>query len=171
MSRRGKFRLTAPKNWLRKKYAARQSQSLPISIPLKRLPQLSLDQLCCDLESQILPMWIYLRNPNDTKVQVCKMDSSCRGRPPKVVVCLEIEESMEWTIYVWSKKLDPSSYPMLRTHPLKIRCVNDVLSILKTVDGSTICMGNNDEKDDPIVNGHKGIFNDAMGKATYYVCY
>ena len=101
MSGRRKFRLTAPKNWLRKKYAKRQNQSLPVSIPLERLPQLGLDQVCRDLESQMLPMWIYLRNPNDTKVQVCKMDT---GHPPTVLVCLEIEESMNWTLFVLSKK-------------------------------------------------------------------
>ena len=167
MSGRRKFRLTAPKNWLRKKYAARQCQSLPVSIPLERLSQLSLDRLCCDLETQSIPLWVYHRNPNDTKVQVCKMDSSCQGHPPKVVVCLEIQENMEWAMYIWSKKLDPSSHPILCSHPSKIRCVSDVLSLLKTVDGCTVCVGSNDEKFDPIVKDHKGIFNDPMGKAMY----
>ena len=41
-------------------------------------------------------------------------------------------------------------------------------TILNSVDGYTICMGNN-EKFDPIVKGHKEIFNDPMGKATAYV--
>ena len=74
-----KFRLTAPKNWLRRKYASRHPpQLLSVSIPLEKLP--------CFSELRLL--------------QLCRMKSGYDGGPPKVSMCVEIKENLEWSVYV-----------------------------------------------------------------------
>ena len=95
---RRKFRLTAPKNWLRKKYAVRPQshQPLTVSIPLERLQHF--DELRFSLESQPISGWKLVCSANP--LQLCKMDSGVDGGPPKVTVCVEIRECLEWSLYM-----------------------------------------------------------------------
>ena len=157
-----KFRLSTPKNWLRRKYAARQSasQSFSVSIPLEKLPCFS--ELRLSLESQPIPDWNLVSSAN--ALQLCWMESGCNGRPPKVSVCMVVQENLEWSVYVWSKKLNVFSHPLLCSHPTKIRSVYDVLSLLKIIERCTICKRNDDDKFDPLICRHQWVFNDPMGK-------
>ena len=83
--------------------------------------------------------------------------------PPKVSLCVEIRGNLEWSVYVWSKKLDNASHPLLCSQLIKLRSV-DVRSLLKVIEGCKICKGNDDDKFDPLVSKHKGVFNDPMSK-------
>ena len=156
-----KFRLSTPKNWLRRKYAARQStsQSFSVSIPLEKLPCFS--ELRLSLESRPFPDWNLVSSAN--ALQLCQMESGSNGGPPKVSVCMEIQENLEWSVYVWSKKLNVLEHPLFCSHPTEIRSVDDFRSLLKIIERCTICKGNDDDKFDPLVRRHKGVFNDPMG--------
>ena len=126
---RRKFQLSTPKNWLRRKYAARQSasQSFSISIPLEKLPCFS--ELHLSLEFQPIPHWNLVCSANT--LQLCRMESGCNGGPPKVSMCTDIQENLQWSVYVWSKKLNVLAHPFLCSYPTKIRSVKDVESLLK----------------------------------------
>ena len=156
-----KFRLTAPKNWLRKKYAARQSQPLSVE-QSEQLPCFS--ELRLNLESQKIPDWNLVVCGSANTLQLCRMESGYDSGPPKVSTCVEIKESLEWSVYVWSKKLDIASHPLLCSRLTKLRSVDDVRSLLTFIDGCKICKGNDDDKFDPLICKHKGAFNDPMGK-------
>lgn len=160
-----KFRLTAPKNWLRRKYAARPQSPeplvLPVSISLEKLPSFS--ELRLSLESHPIPDWKVVCGSANT-LQLCRMENSHDSGPPKVSLCVEIRENLEWSVYVWSKKLDNASHPLLCSQLIKLRSVDDVRSLLKVIEGCKICKGNDDDKFDPLVSKHKGVFNDPMGK-------
>ena len=118
-----KFRLTAPKNWLRRKYAAKQSpQPLSVSIPFEKLP--CFNELHLSLESQPIPDWKVVCSTN--MLQLCRMKSGYCDGPPKVSMCVEIKENLEWSVYVWSKKLDNALHPLHCSHQTKLKSVNDV---------------------------------------------
>lgn len=137
-----KFRLTAPKNWLRRKYAARPQspEPLPVSISLETLLP-SFSELRSSLESHPIPDWILVCGSAYT-LQLCRMENGHDSGPPKVSVCVEIRENLEWSVYVWSKKLDNASHPLLCSQLIKLRSVDDVQSLLKVIEGCKICKGN-----------------------------
>lgn len=120
-------------------------QSLSVSIPLEKLPCFS--ELRVSLESQPIPDWSLVCNANT--LQLCRMESGCNGGPPKVYLCMEIKENLEWSLYVWSKRLNVLAHPLLCSHPTKMRSIDDVQSLLKFIERCTICKGNDDDKFDP----------------------
>ena len=135
-------------------------QPLSVSISFDKLPCFS--ELRLSLESQPIPDWKVVRSAN--ALQLCRMESGCGDGPPKVSICLEVKENLEWSVYVWSKKLNNALHPLLRSQPTKIKSVDGVQSLLKVIEGCTICRGNDDDKFDSLVRKHKGAFNDPMGK-------
>ena len=71
------------------------------------------------LESQPFPDWNLVISAN--ALQLCQMESGSNGGPPKVSVCMEIQENLEWSVYVWSKKLNVLEHPLFCSHPTEIR--------------------------------------------------
>ena len=126
-------------------YAARQSQPLSVD-QSEQLPCFS--ELHLNLESQTIPDWNLVCGSANT-LQLYRMESGYDSGPPKVSTCVEIKESLEWSVYVWSKKPDIASHPLLCSQLTKLRSV-DVRSLLTFIDGCKICKGN-DDKFDPLI--------------------
>lgn len=94
MSRR-KFRLTAPKNWERKKYA--KPESLLVSIPLGLLQPTTLNELC----TVALPSkWSFIPFGEDSTLRLCKMDPTSFDHPVKVFMTIEVRATLEWIMFI-----------------------------------------------------------------------
>ena len=73
MSRR-KFRLTASKNWKRRKYA--KPESLVVSIPLSVKAPTVIDDPC---KLALPPRWSFATTESDSEIRVCKIEASLSG--------------------------------------------------------------------------------------------
>lgn len=90
-----------------------------------------------------------------------------------IACSLAIDSEMKWTIRVGVSAcavLEESA--LLHGYPPIIGCFEQVIQILKRVDGSAYCVGSSNAKFTGLVDRHKGIFKDGLGKHTFdYTCY
>ena len=101
MSRR-KFRLTAPKNWERKKYGGHaepepESESLVVSIPLSICSPTTIDRLH---HVQLISSWNFAPTEDSSTLLVCKIEAGSFGSPVKVYATIEVRSTMEWTLFM-----------------------------------------------------------------------
>jgi hypothetical protein len=162
MSRR-KFRLTAPKNWERKKYA--KPESLVVSIPLGVRAPTVIDDL---RKLALPPRWSFATTEDDSEIRICKIEASSSGCPAKIYATIEVRSTLDWTMFIYSHELQPRFHPELSSLPNPIQHADDLVSLTHCVDSCTLCVGNNDEAFIPLVERRKGDFRDPSGNCTCY---
>lgn len=69
-----------------------------------------------------------------------------------------------WVLRVGESLCELKNCPFLKECPAQFCCINDVLKVLSTLDGSKKCIGNDDEKFEKVAAVHKGVFKDKSGK-------
>ena len=62
------------------------------------------------------------------------------------------------------KEINKEDCDMLSEYPCVLGCVDDVLLLLKRIDGSSLCVGNSDDRFSELVDAHKGKLLDKYGK-------
>ena len=77
---------------------------------------------------------------------------------------LVIAPDFTWSIYVGSNLIDPQQCQLLRTVSIKLKGVDVVVKLFLSLDQSSFCFGNSDEKFTGINNCHKGCFISKAGK-------
>ena len=75
---------------------------------------------------------------------------------------MTINTDMSWEASVQGHKL-LSRCDMFSSLPQVVRTVSDIKTVLHYVDSCSICMGNGDEKFEPLVSSRKGNFMDTSG--------
>ena len=75
-----------------------------------------------------------------------------------------INGDMSWEATVLGTKLLPSS-ETFSSLPQVVRVVADIETVLNFVNSCSVCVGNPDEKYEPLVSCSKGKFMDSSGKA------
>lgn len=74
---------------------------------------------------------------------------------------IKIKEDRSWTINIMGITQEPRYLPSFAGHSHIISSVADLKAIVDTVNQSSICCGNNDEKYEEL---RKGIFMNQSGK-------
>jgi len=78
-----------------------------------------------------------------------------------LVVTVNVD--LSWEATVLGIKLLPCS-SVFSALPQVIKAVTDIEAVLNFVDSCTLCMGNDDEKFEPLVSSREGRFMDINGK-------
>ena len=171
---RRKLRFDQRKNYERKKYG------LHIRIPLKKLkkptklvvslpiavysstPVPELSVLYSRLKHTITPGWSLAHTARSSlvlyKLQLLSSDL------PSVTFSICIDEECRWRLMLGDKEINKEDCDMLSKYPCVLGCVDDVLLLLKGIDGSSLCVGNSDDRFSELVDARKGKFLDKYGK-------
>lgn len=79
---------------------------------------------------------------------------------PMVTVSIVISDTLTWSIHMGSIPILPSHLPAV---PTKLTYHHQLANLLLTLDSSTLCIGNPDEKYMSLVEGHHGKLYDQTG--------
>ena len=115
---------------------------------------------CMDLAD-----WTML--PRDEQLKICKFDYS--KHQPSIVCCVEVQSSLEWTLYVRSVRIEASNISALSIVPAKVFTVGDIQNLLHAIDGCVICSGNEYDTFAPLVDARSGILRDISGMLCMYM--
>ena len=69
----------------------------------------------------------------------CKLHTSCNApcSPPVVSVSLQVFCDFTWSAFLYGKKLDPISTPLIKDMPVKLTNVQHISQFLTTIDFNT----------------------------------
>ena len=101
----------------------------------------------------------------DERLQICKFDYS--NHQPSIVCCVEVQSSLEWTLYVRSVRIEASNISSLSIIPAKFFTISDVQNLLHAIDGCVICPANEYDTFAPLINARNGVLKDISGR--YFV--
>ena len=76
---------------------------------------------------------------------------------------LRIHADLSWKVLLLGQSIS-TTCPMLLDLPQTLSSVLDVEVVLKALDTSTVCLGNDDAKFSHLAKSHAGTFMDASGK-------
>jgi len=82
----------------------------------------------------------------------------------QICLSIKIEEDGSWTINIMGIIQEPRHLPIFAGHLHVISSVADLKAIVDTVNQSSICCGNNDEKYEELISSRKRIFMNQSGK-------
>ena len=94
---------------------------------------------------------------------LCKVVSSPTPVREDVHFSLRIHANLSWKVLLLGQSIS-TTCPMLLHLPQALSSVLDVEVVLKALDTSTVCLGNDDAKFSDLANSHAGTFMDASGK-------
>ena len=156
---------------------------LKISIPKDMLLVSSINELSCRLQTMavvpkgeynyvhvkllvlslflIILGWITLPTQSSCRQCFVRCEEDILGNF-QVSLSVTINPDMSWEASVQGHKLLPSC-GVFSSLPQVVRTVSDIKTVLHYVDSCCICVGNDDEKFEPLVSSRKGNFMDSSG--------
>ena len=117
------------------------------------------------LVSSLLLGWITPSTQSSNRQCFIKCEEDKSGNF-QLSLSVTINTNMSWEASVQSHKL-LSSCDVFSSLPQVVQTVSDMKTVLHYVDSCAICIGNNDEKFEPLVSSRKGNFMDSSGM---YIC-
>lgn len=76
---------------------------------------------------------------------------------------LRISSDFSWTLLLLGQSIEPTTCQMLMQLPEVLCTVKNVKAVIRALDGSSICIGNNDGKFLDLLKSRKGTFKDQHG--------
>ena len=147
MGRRG-FRLSAPKDWVRRKYQQPGNLVIKISRCLADAVLFVAQVRLCDLKG-----WNLVHASVSEGVRMCKLDS--KGQSTEVVMTLNIVDSRS-TLLIKSK-----IEPIFSGKP--ITSIPELHSLLDELNTFTLCPGIETERFSSLIEKHNGTFHGTNG--------
>ena len=169
-----KRRLHHGKNYERKKYGLqvripfkmlKRPDRLLVSLPIasfSSVPVQELNVLHSRLTLTVPPAWS-LGEITSSLLVLYKMQL-LSSNVPSVTFSLCITDEYQWKLVLGGKEINKEYCEILNKHPCTLRCVDDVLLVLKDIDTSQLCGGNSDDRFSELVDARKGKFVDVDGK-------
>lgn len=128
-------------------------------------PQSSWETLCTSIKGADLGKWSYISTIGTDGITLCKFTAS---NPPTVVMTVNILSSSttdsNWNLHVGHTCLPREQVLSL---PATIFSMSDVYTILKGIDQCNLCAGSSDKKFAPLIELHKGSFQDQYGECNF----
>jgi len=152
------------------KYSQAKS-SLPLSLPLSAYltaPVSDLNLLYHRISTQKLPDgWIThsFKQSDDGSLflsSVPAIDSSTLIATTTFVV--KVDRDLKWSLSYHGILVQNNQCDVLSVIPPKVSCVQDILTLLNTIQNSRMCSGNSVEDFEQIVEQHGGAFKDTKGQ-------
>lgn len=110
--------------------------------------------------------WIDQSSESDECVRLCKLKNLPleSNQPVVVELCLVVHTDGSWSVYACNCCLQSSSCKLLENIPdcMTPECLP---SVVKLLDGCSICVGNPDEQYCELAKSRKGVLKDSSGKA------
>ena len=109
--------------------------------------------------------WINQTSGIDQCIRVCKLKNQPleSNEPVVVELCLVVKTDGSWSVYSRGCCLGASSCQLLANVPAHL--ISETLpSVVKLLDGCSICMGNPEEEYCELAKSRKGSFKDSSGK-------
>ena len=94
---------------------------------------------------------------------ICKVMSSPTSMREDIYFSLRIHTDLSWKVLLLGQCIS-TTCPMLLDLPQALFSLLDVEVVLKALDASMICIGNDDAKFSDLAKSHEGTFMDASGK-------
>ena len=105
----------------------------------------------------------------DEQLQICKFDYS--NHQPSIVCCVEVQSSLEWTLYVRSVRIEASNISSLSIIPIKVFTISDVQNLLHAIDECVICPANEYGTFAPLIDARNGVLKDISGRLSSITVY
>lgn len=159
-----KLRFDVRKNYERKK-AKQQTLSLLVRLPLevytKRILT-NLSELHRRLHQFSLPPeWEYMTTYRDEKLEVMTIR--------KAALAIKVQENLQWQILVQDIILSQQCCKLFNDYSARLDNIDVVVKVVTSLEKSTFCIGNGDEKFNTVRLQCNGIFKSKSG--TFVISY
>lgn len=140
--------------------------SFPVTSSYQEGPVQSLSHLqarLAQVPDVLPPEWINLTqsHPISDKVILAKFSLHALLGAPAFVIT--IDERLTWTLSCFGNPVEKQECRLLQSTPNKLTCVQDVITLLCTINDSRLCSGNVATDFQDAVNSSNGIFRDNAG--------
>ena len=106
--------------------------------------------------------WVDLTSGGEQLVTLSKLQHY-PGKPVQSSHTLQINSDFTWNVYVHGHLAQRSQCSLLSDVPERLQCKEDFNSLFAAVCDSNVCIGNPDERFEPLKVERKGVFKNANG--------
>lgn len=140
--------------------------SFPVASSYQEGPVQSLSHLqarLAQVPDVLPPQWINLTqsHPISDKVVLAKFSLHALLGAPAFVIT--IDEWLTWTLSCFGNPVKKQECWLLQSTPNQLTCVQDIITLLRTINDSQLCSGNAAIDFQDAVNSSNGIFRDNAG--------